>query len=244
MNLPPTGSATDVSIQVMNSHLIYGASDNTNPQGLSASKSLNYANGPSMQRPIIDRVTVIPFTLHYNDTIGLFGAENCFVRVDLDLQTLQGVCYEEPDWECALVTRVATAIPYYDDAVIDVNQDLTIVNTYEPAQFNNNIGILPGEGVASVDLFNNKTGNQYVDDWLDVRLYTLDGQEHAYDRLYVGLKSSFYVGFHARNTRRLPYDVSIEIGNVITKARELPRSERRYLPVGLQGNLGCANQAY
>ena len=242
MNLPPTGSATDVSSQVLHSHLIYGGSDNTNPRGLSSCKALNYAQGPSIQRPIIDRVTTIPYTLNYQDSVGLFGVENCFVRVDLDLQDYGGgVCYEEPFWECAMLTRGNHVYDWYEQAVISIDQDLTTVNTYEPANINQNILLSANTAAVSVDLINNKTGNRYVDDWLDVRLYTKDRQEHAYDRLYVGLRGWFYVGFHARNTRELPYDVSIRIGDVITKMNELPKSQRRFLPVGCSGNLSCAN---
>ena len=241
MNLPPTGSATDVSTQVLHSHLIYGASDNTNPRGLSSCKALNYAQGPSIQRPIVDRVTTVPYTLNYVDSVGLFGVENCFVRVDLELQDYGQGCYEEPKWDCAKITREDFTYDWYEQAEIFLDQDLQVVNTYEPANINMSILLNVATAVISVDLINNKTGNKYVDDWLDVRLYTKNRQEHSYDRLYCGLRDHFYVGFHARNTRELPYDVSIVLGTVITKNHLLEKDQRRFLPVGAQGNLSCAN---
>ena len=76
----------NVTDQVLRSHIKYGGSDNTNPSGLSASYSLNYAKGGSITNP--DRsslITHIPFTLNFKDAVGLFGAENYYHRVDLDL---------------------------------------------------------------------------------------------------------------------------------------------------------------
>ena len=63
-----------------------------------------------------------------------------------------------------------------------------------------------------VDLENLKTGNQYIDSWFDVRLYTRDRKEHPYNKMYVHLNDVFYIGFHARNTKRLPYNVSCDVG--------------------------------
>ena len=68
------------------------------------------------------------------------------------------------------------------------------------------------DGVLSVILFNRGTGNQYVDKHLDVRLYNRDREEHPYDIMYVRPSDVFYIGFHARNTKRLPYNVTCEIG--------------------------------
>ena len=174
MNLPPTGSATNVSEQVLYSHLIYGSSDNTNPRGLSASKSLHYAKGPTIQRPIIERITIIPYTLHFQDSVGLFGAENCFVRFDLDLKDYSGGCLEEPGWHCAIITRGDHPEPYYNQAVISFDVEVGPVDGYNPADLSTAISLNVADSVVSVDLINNKTGNIYVDDWLDVRLYTKD----------------------------------------------------------------------
>ncbi len=67
-------------------------------------------------------------------------------------------------------------------------------------------------GYLSVDLTNIKSGNMYTDDWLDVRLYTQNREEHPYNKMYVGLKGWFLYWCAARNTKRLPYDILCEIG--------------------------------
>jgi len=209
----------DVTDQILQHTRIYGASDNTAPHNLSASKSLNFANGASIQRAEDQRVTVIPYTLKYKGTTGLFGAENYFVKVHADVPldfTLK--CFEEPYWECA---RISTEEPdpsgLYKQAVIDATKDLEIVNTYEPAQitFNKRAST---DSFISVDLNNLKTGNTYIDSWLDVRLYTSEREEHPYDKMYVRLHDFFYIGFHARNTRRLDYNVEALIGNELVTA--------------------------
>ena len=100
----------------------------------------------------------------------------------------------------------------YKTADIDPLQDLTTVNTYEPAAIlQNRLGTL-SDAYISVELENLKTGNKYIDSWFDVRLYTKDRMEHPYNKMYVRIKDFFYIGFHARNTKRLPYNVKCVIG--------------------------------
>ena len=210
----------DVTEQILQQHIQYGASDNTAPQGLAASKSLNFANGASIQRPEKQRVTVIPYTLNYQGTTGLFGAENYFVRVEADVPldyTLK--CFEEKFWECAMISQdTFDPSSVYDTAVIDYTKDLTTVNTFEPAVITQ-VAIRPdSDSYISVDLTNLKTGNIYMDSWLDVRLYTAEREEHPYDKMYVRLHDYFYIGFHARNTRRLDYNVRAVIGDELVEA--------------------------
>ena len=71
----------DVTDQILKTKEIYGASDNTNPGYASADRSLNYAAGGSIQKPELDRVTIIPYTINYKDTVGLLGKENTFEKV-------------------------------------------------------------------------------------------------------------------------------------------------------------------
>jgi len=213
----------DVTEQILQQHLIYGASDNTAPQGLAASKSLNFANGASIQRPENQRITVIPYTLKYQGSTGLFGAENYFVRVNAEVPldiTLK--CYEEPFWECARITSEPwNPGSVYDSAIIDYSKDLEpLVNEYEPALISSKVRATTNSYI-SVDLTNLKTGNKYIDDWLDVRLYTSDREEHPYDKMYVRLKDYFYIGFHARNTRRLDYNVEALIGDELVEAKAI-----------------------
>lgn len=219
----------DVTEEILHHHLIYGGSDYTAPHSLAASKSLHYANGPTMQRPIQERVTVIPRTLRYQDVTGLFGVENCFVRVHVDVPldiTLK--CYEEPYWQCARISQEAQdPTSFYEVAVIDFSKDLEpLVNDYEPARITTRKRAST-DSYVSVDLTNLKTGNQFIDDWLDIRLYTSERMEHPYDKMYVRLHDYFYIGFHARNTRRLPYNVSCLIGDELVSSADV--EDTRYI---------------
>ena len=202
----------DVTQEILNNHLIYGASDNTNPQGIAASKSLNYAKGATLQKPVLEKVSVIPRRLKYADTVGLFGAENVFIKVDLNIKDTGNLCFEEPYWECLKMTLGSFPVENtYSTAVMDATKDLDIVNTYEPAQITNKLANLNNPYVG-VSLANLKTGNKYIDAWFDVRLYTKAREEHPYDEMYLPIRDYFYIGFHARNTKRLPYNVECLIG--------------------------------
>ena len=44
-------SAKDVTQRILDRHIIYGASDDTNPAYASSNRSLNYATGGSIQSP-------------------------------------------------------------------------------------------------------------------------------------------------------------------------------------------------
>ncbi len=203
----------DVTQRILDRHIIYGASDYTKPGYASSNKSLNYAEGGSINSPQKDRVTIIPFEINYQDTVGLFGKENHFVRVDVAINKEYAfACFEETDWECAVISEENNTINYYTPALIDENKDLTTVNTYDPALIKRSSLGGKSDAYISVDLENLKTGNKYIDAWFDVRLYTKNREEHPYDKMYVRLNDFFYIGFHARNTRRLPYNVSCRIG--------------------------------
>ena len=203
----------NVTKEIQQNHIVYGASDYTAPSGLAASKSLNYAKGPTITNPERVGVTVVPSSFRYADSVGLFGAENYFLKVDLNVtEEVAKACFEEEGWECAMIKRpYIERDPNYNAALIDFNEFPT-VNTYEQAIILNNRLPVIDTGYLSVDLTNIKSGNMYTDDWLDVRLYTQNREEHPYDKMYVGLKGWFYIGVHARNTKRLPYDISCVIG--------------------------------
>jgi hypothetical protein len=216
----------DVTAEILRNNQIYGASDYTGAHTLSASRSLNYASGPSITRPAVENLSVIPFTFKYQDAVGLFGAENHFVRINVKVdRNFSKGCFEEQYWECAEIDFLAedTGI-YYEPADIDRTKDLTIVNDYEPADIKLQQDIpLIYDPYISVDLKNLKVNNKYIDDWLDVRLYTKDREEHAGDHMYVRLNDFFYIGFHARNTRRLPYNVELTVGEELRSG--LPSTE-------------------
>ena len=202
----------DVSREILNNYQTYGASDNTTPQSLAASKSLNYAKGASIQKPVLENVSVLPRRLKYADSVGLFGAENVFIRVDLNIKDTGNFCLEEEGWQCLNITLGAfPVVNTYYTAVMDVEKDLDTVNTYEPAIITNELASIIDPYVG-VSLANLKTGNKYIDSWFDVRLYTKSREEHPYDEMFLPTNDYFYIGFHARNTRRLPYNVECLIG--------------------------------
>ena len=217
----------NVTDQVLRSHIKYGGSDNTNPSGLSASYSLNYAKGGSITNP--DRsslITHIPFTLNFKDAVGLFGAENYYHRVDLRVDGVSG-CIEPPGWECAEFDfydsdRFLPGADAWEPLKFDLNRDTRPFNGYEPATVNRG---LPNFICPKVEIVlkNNKTGNIYVDDWLDVSLYRPDREEHGHPAMWIPPNSHFYIGFHARNTKRLPYDVSVTVGAMYMPATEIPK---------------------
>ena len=124
----------DVSEEILQKHLFYGGSDYTGAHTLSSARALNYAKGASIHNPIKERLEILPYTFHYQDAVGLFGTENCFIRVDLNIDLSVALkCVEEPYWECAEITDIDDSDSYYNAAIIDARADLETVNDYEPA---------------------------------------------------------------------------------------------------------------
>jgi len=218
-----TSSNVDVTQQILNHHRIYGASDSTAQGYTASSRSLNYANGATIQRPETERVSTIPRVMNYKDAVGLFGAENHFIKVNVLLQNPILGDYTINTYEPAVLSEEVQANndPYtfvnqgYDtpgQAYIDYDTDEITVNTYDPAMFSGE----SLEGITSkffkVELRNLKTGNIYIDSWLDTRLYNKYHEEHPYDIMYIKYNEPFYIGFHARNTRSLPYNIDCVIG--------------------------------
>ena len=220
---------SDVTEQIIRYHQLYGGSDNTQQSGLAASKSLNYAKAPTMQQAEAVLARIITFTFDFTGVVGLFGAENAYVRVNVDVQaTTADSEYEENGWVASdIIYGIEppnVAVDYYYGADIDYNLDENIVNTYEPADLIYDLPDLTNPKV-SIDINNIGTGNIYIDNWLDVMLYTRDGEMWPYDRMYINGKDHFYVGFHARNTRRLPFNVQCVIGREYLPADEIREKE-------------------
>ena len=211
----------DVTDQITLIKQTYGGSDNTAPGGLAASKNLNYAKGASINTAPQETITVIPFTLNYTDTVGLFGAENTFVKVNLNIIDSGKEDFAEPGWQSLAIneTYIGTD-PNYTDALMDKAQDLAPVNGFDPAVLTSDLPT-PWDPMVSINLKNNKTGNKYIDSWFDVRLYTNQKEEHPFDDMYVQRKDSFYIGFHARNQKRLPYNVSCTIGTELLSSLDI-----------------------
>lgn len=210
-----------------------GGTGSTNPTYYSSSKSLNYAKGSnSLINATATPITAIPQVINFQDSVGLFGSENVFIKVDLNiLNSLTGSGGGElaiNGYFNAVLSGVDDSDVYYEKVVTDYARDLEIENTYEPAEISNQIEkiALP---LISVEVKNLKTGNKYIDAWFDVRIYTKDRMEYEYDKMYIPPTSFFYIGFHARNTKRLPYNVRMTVGDGYTSFYDIPDSERRYI---------------
>ena len=87
-----------------------------------------------------------------------------------------------------------------------------------------------GDALLKVNLTNEGTGNIYEDANVDSRLYSVCRFEHGFDDMYVGLKGSFYVGIHARNTKRNSYNVKCRLGTDFARPEELTAEDRQLLP--------------
>ena len=220
--------------QVNRSRQQMGGSGSSNPLYYSSSKSLNYAGGSnSITTASATRMSAIPQVLNFKDSVGLFGAENIFIKFDLEiLNAVTNISVDQ--------TPVNSYFPafkddadedtdfYWDAAVMDFSLDLFTVNEYEPAVIDTKLETIL-RPLISIDLANLKTGNKYIDAWFDVRLYTKNREEHPYDKMYIPTDSFFYVGFHARNTKRLPYNVRMTVGETFISEFDLPKADRRYL---------------
>ena len=224
----------NVTDQVNRTHQLYGGSDSTNPAYYSSNRSLNYAKGSSsLTNAQVERVTAIPAALSYKDTVGLFGAENVFIKVQLDIENTVSIYLDNGApvntyYPATIDIKNEDLDIFYEPSAMDFKVDLFTENDYEPAQLANNIDTV-ARPLVSIDLKNLKTGNKYIDAWFDVRLYTKNRIEFPYDKMYINPKDFFYIGFHARNTKRLPYNVSMTVGDIFTSEYNLPPSERRYL---------------
>lgn len=203
-----------VTQEILKNNIIYGASDYTAPSSLVGSKSLNYADGPTIQRPAYREISVVPFTFNFKSDVGLFGVENYFTKIQLKIiGDVVFACYDEPGWECAKIGERRAEEAYWSLAVVDYEFPCETLNTYQcPVIKEDSLPKLGEKGYLSVDVINHKTGNKHNDNWLDTRLYSITREEHSYDRMWVRPEDFFYLGIHARNTRRLPFDVSCVVG--------------------------------
>lgn len=217
----------NVTKQIERIHRIYGASDYTAPHRHAAGKSLNYATGASIQTAELNPVSVIPYTLKYEDKVGLFGAENHFVKVKLNVKgDVLLKCFEERGWECAAVGERHPEEYLWQKAIIDEDAVEGDAPTYEAAKMQKS-ELRKSNSFISVYLINKQTGLKCNDAWLDVRLYNEGREEHPYNTMYVKASDSFYIGFHARNTRRLGYDVECVIGEEYISYNEI--EDKRYI---------------
>ena len=216
-----------VTRQIRRTNLKYGASVNTNPNNYVASKALNLSKGPSISRPDNLEVSVIPYALNYKDTVGLFGTDNYYLKVSLNIVgDIVKEFFEEEGWDAAeLQPRVVDNTPSYLAAEVEydtVENDIDWTGVEFPE-----VGLpaIGDEEYLSVEIINNGTGNIYVDNHVDIRLYTRDRQEHPYDLMYITRYDFFYIGVHARNTRHLPYNIEVTVGAEYKQSSELNEKE-------------------
>jgi len=223
----------DVTEQYLDSLRLYGGGEFSNRDSLVGSKSIVYGQGPSMQRAIEQTVTTIPFDITYKGDIGLMGTENIFFKIILNIQDTGNIdtCFEEPGWSC---TRLLLAAPEldsnYDGVVVDSNASEGDSPTYIAAQFTNELPFDQDDTLIGIRLINEGTGNIYEDANVDSRLYSICRFEHAFDDMLVGLTSTFYVGIHARNTKRNSYNVTCKLGTSFLKPEELTAEKKQLLP--------------
>ena len=208
-----------------------GASGTTNLAYSSASKSLNYAKSRNnIHNAANERITAIPYQLTYKDTVGLFGAENVFIKVQLNIQsassTFTNIQTPENDFLPVWTFAETGTTNFYDTAEFDFTTDTGTINDFDPATISNDLSAFRDPYVR-IDLTNLKTGNKYIDNWFDVRIYTADREEYEYDTIYLGFNDFFYLGFHARNTRRLPYNVQLDIGNEYLEYLDMNAEQKR-----------------
>ena len=222
----------DVTDEVLRHRQKYGGSENTNPTNLAANKSLVYAAGNSIHSPVVERVTVVPSTLTFTNEVGLFGAENTFIKVDLnitetpsDQKELQ--ILDSDGYLSALISDDDILAAGYNSAATDYSLDLTVVNDYEPATISDTIPPLD-DPIVDIVLENLGTGNIYIDNHLDVSLYGPNRRPISDDLAYVRAFGFFYIGIHARKTRRLPYKVRLTLGSRYIAKDTLETENQRY----------------
>lgn len=212
----------DVTDQVLQHHKIYGGSDNTNQSYVASGKCFNYSKGNTIQKPIEYGITVFPYKVDVQGEVGLFGAENVFFKFNINLKDNGVFCVEEPDWECAVLDQTLQPVnptdeytlapynPLMGQAYVTFTPD-TVDDWYiQAGLFYPNY--LKNYAQFSVYLEDKGTGNIYVDSHVDSRLYGIDRKEHPYELMYVAAKDCVYLGVHARNTKRLPFDMTVYFG--------------------------------
>lgn len=220
----------DVTTQIRRTARTYGSSDSARSSNNSAARSLNYSQGASWQKAARQGVGTIPYDIRYADSVGLFGVENYFLRVDLNIteqnQFLDVANFIDGYFSAIVLDTVPELDEYYGSAEV-----LNIIEgdvNYEGAEFlQEALPDIGPDAYVSIDLKKLKAGNKYTDAWLDMRLYTSDREEHPYDLMYCRLRDYFYIGIHARNTKRLPYNFECSVGDEYVTLDQI--EDKRYV---------------
>ena len=112
----------NVTQQIRNAANYYGSSDSARGSNNAAAKSLNYAQGASWQKALVQTIGQIPYTLRYADEVGLFGTENYFIKVELNItgqnQFLDVPGFIDGYYSALVLDQVQELDEYYDGAIV------------------------------------------------------------------------------------------------------------------------------
>ena len=118
---------------------------------------------------------------------------------------------------------------FYDDInPIDqktLKSKLEILNNVNDFLRQKDISVTPDISLLFSEFIDIGTGNIYVDTWLETMLYKRNKEMWGYDKMYVSPTERFFVGLHARNTRRLDYNVTVTIGEEYLPYSEITEKE-------------------
>ena len=105
--------------------------------------------------------------------------------------------------------------------------DPITVNTYLPALVTDDLAGIK-RPVFSVQVVDKSSGNPYEDCWLDVTLFDRNKKQMPnVPGLVIRPNDKFYIGFSARNTKRLNYNVEVIIGAFFADEYSLTDDQRR-----------------
>ena len=220
---------TDITDQLNSSRNIYGGSDLTNPAYNAASKSLNLSSATNtIGNATGITISTVPFTITYEDSVGLFGAENYYTKVNLNIVDTANQLIIVNDYSSATREDDAALLNTYYEATEDDLQDLTTVNDFEPALREAGIDEI-AELFITLNLENEGTGNIYNDRHIEANLYDAEYNIVNYENPLVLSKGSFFLGVHCYNTRRIPYKITITIGESLLIYDQMTEEQRRQI---------------
>ena len=209
----------------------YGGSASSREDYLSSNKALNFAGGSNnINSAVGQSITAIPQFLDIKDEVGLFGAENNFIKIDLNILSsttiFENIDSKENTYLPVWTFNETEIINDFETAEFDFTLDIPIVNSYEPAFISNDLSQYR-RPIISVSVQNLKSGNQYLDNWLDYQVYDNNKNPIDYDDFYIDVKSDFYLGFFARNTKRIPVNFKVLIGIEYLEFTDLSADQRK-----------------
>ena len=208
-----------------------GGSGSSRQEYLSSNKSFNLAaGGNNINNAAPMLVTAIPVDVSMKDTVGLFGSENNFVKINVDIKSTTSLFTSpgivENDFEPVALKQDQDVENDFFTAFFDFTKDPNPVDQFDPAFLSNTLSGYY-RPVISVELFNLGTGNRFVVNWLDVQLYSRDRQPIDVDKIFTDLSSDIFVGIHARNTKRLPYNVKVVVGAEYLEYEDMTPAQRQ-----------------